>query len=69
MNGWPNEQRDLSLCVRLAAFIMFTERGYEKASMDEVALVAGTTKRTVYSHLETKKRSFVMLLRRPSIGF
>jgi AcrR family transcriptional regulator len=44
--------------ILLAAFITFTERGYEKASMDEVALVAGTTKRTVYAHFGNKEALF-----------
>lgn len=41
-----------------AAFITFAERGYEKASMDEVASVAETTKRTVYAHFGNKEALF-----------
>lgn len=49
----PLEKRILQ-----AAFITFAERGYEKASMDEVAFVAGTTKRTVYAHFGNKEGLF-----------
>lgn len=56
---------DLPLPTRIlqAAFITFAERGYDNASMDEVALVAGTTKRTVYAHFLNKETLF-----RASIG-
>jgi AcrR family transcriptional regulator len=36
----------------------FVERGYEKASMDEVAARASTTKRTVYAHYRSKDGLF-----------
>lgn len=51
---------ELPLKARIlhAAFITFAERGYEKASMDEVASVAETTKRTVYSHFGNKEALF-----------
>jgi len=50
----------LSLPARIlrAAFITFGERGYDKASMDEVAQAAGTTKRTVYAHFTNKETLF-----------
>lgn len=41
-----------------AAIPAFVERGYEKASMDEVAALAGTTKRTVYAHYGNKEELF-----------
>jgi AcrR family transcriptional regulator len=41
-----------------AAIPTFVERGYEKASMDEVAARAGTTKRTVYAHYGNKEELF-----------
>ncbi|NUB45483.1 TetR/AcrR family transcriptional regulator [Fertoebacter nigrum] len=41
-----------------AGFVTFVERGYDKASMDEVAAVAGTTKRTVYAHFGNKETLF-----------
>ena len=51
---------ELPLPTRIlqAGFITFAERGYEKASMDEVAMVAGTTKRTVYAHFGNKGAPF-----------
>jgi AcrR family transcriptional regulator len=50
----------LALPARIlrAAFIAFGEHGYDKASMDEVAQVAGTTKRTVYAHFTNKETLF-----------
>lgn len=36
----------------------FVELGYEKASMDEVAARAATTKRTVYAHFRSKEGLF-----------
>lgn len=44
--------------ILLAAFVTFVERGYDKASMDEVAAAAGTTKRTVYAHYGSKEALF-----------
>lgn len=51
---------DLPLPQRIlrGAFITFAERGYDKASMDEVAAIAGTTKRTVYAHFTNKESLF-----------
>ncbi|SFV34668.1 DNA-binding transcriptional regulator, AcrR family [Devosia crocina] len=40
------------------AIATFVEHGYEKASMDEVAARASTTKRTVYSHFGSKDALF-----------
>lgn len=51
---------DLPLPQRIlqAAFITFAEHGYDKSSMDEVAAIAGTTKRTVYAHFTNKETLF-----------
>ncbi|MDE2483321.1 MAG: TetR/AcrR family transcriptional regulator [bacterium] len=38
---------------------VFLEGGFERASMDVVAARAGTTKKTVYAHFESKERLFV----------
>lgn len=56
---------DLPLPGRVlrAAFITFGERGFDKTSMDDVAELAGTTKRTVYAHFKNKESLF-----RESIG-
>ena len=40
------------------AIATFVEHGYEKASMDEVAARASTTKRTVYAHFGSKEQLF-----------
>lgn len=40
------------------AIATFVEHGYEKASMDEVAARASTTKRTVYAHFGNKEALF-----------
>lgn len=40
------------------AIVTFVENGYEKASMDEVASRASTTKRTVYAHFGSKEELF-----------
>lgn len=40
------------------AIATFVEHGYEKASMDEVAARASTTKRTVYAHFRNKEELF-----------
>jgi AcrR family transcriptional regulator len=60
MEGRIKKLQDLPLPQRIlmAAFITFVENGYDKASMDEVALVAGTTKRTVYAHFDNKEALF-----------
>jgi len=42
----------------------FFERGFEKASMDEVAARASTTKRTVYAHFGSKEELFRAALAR-----
>lgn len=40
------------------AIVTFVENGYDKASMDEVAARASTTKRTVYAHFGNKEELF-----------
>jgi AcrR family transcriptional regulator len=54
------EISDLPLPKRIlmAALFTFVEHGYDKASMDEVAAVATTTKRTVYAHFGNKETLF-----------
>ncbi len=42
-----------------AAREVFLEAGFERASMDEVASRAGTTKRTLYAHFENKNKLFL----------
>lgn len=53
---------------RLRRHILFTakdvflETGFERASMDAVAARAGTSKRSLYAHFESKDRLFVEVL-------
>ncbi len=53
IDGMPLDQAILA-----AAIPTFVERGYEKASMDEVSARASTTKRTVYAHFGNKDGLF-----------
>ena len=48
----------LPVAILHAAMETFMERGYDQASMDEVAARARTTKRTVYSHYGNKEALF-----------
>lgn len=41
---------------------MFLETGYERASMDTVAARAGTSKRSLYAHFESKDKLFPAVL-------
>lgn len=41
---------------------VFLETGYERASMDTVAARAGTSKRSLYAHFESKDRLFLAVL-------
>ncbi len=50
--------------ILIMAIQTFVERGYEKASMDEVAARASTTKRTVYAHFGSKEGLFRAALAR-----
>ena len=38
---------------------VFLEAGYERASMDTVAARAGTSKRSLYAHFESKDKLFL----------
>jgi AcrR family transcriptional regulator len=37
-----------------AAYVLFRQRGYTRVNVDEIAAAAGFTKRTLYSHFESK---------------
>jgi len=43
---------------------VFTETGYENASMDRIAEVAGVSKRTVYNHFVNKENLFQAVIAR-----
>ena len=40
------------------AINVFTRKGYETASMDEIAETAGVSKKTIYNHFESKEKLF-----------
>jgi AcrR family transcriptional regulator len=46
-----------------AAGTVFAERGYDRASLDEVAVAAGLTKGAVYSSFASKEELFYALMR------
>ena len=45
-----------------AAIAEFLKRGYEGASMDEIAAVSGASKRTLYNHFSSKEALFRSLV-------
>lgn len=45
-----------------AASGVFLEVGYDVASMDKIASVAGVSKRTIYSHFGSKKELFISVM-------
>jgi AcrR family transcriptional regulator len=59
------EQRrgaELRRHILFAAKDVFLETGYERASMDTVAARAGTSKRSLYAHFESKDKLFLAVL-------
>ena len=48
--------------ILLVAKDVFLETGYERASMDAVAARAGTLKRSLYAHFESKDKLFLAVL-------
>jgi len=53
---------DLREQMLFAAKDVFLELGFERASMDEIAARAGTTKRTLYAHFENKEKLFLAVI-------
>lgn len=47
-----------------AASLAFTQDGYDNASMDRIAELAGASKRTVYNHFPSKEELFRAVLER-----
>jgi AcrR family transcriptional regulator len=59
------EQRrgaELRRHILLTAKDVFLSQGYERASMDMVAAQAGTSKRSLYAHFESKDKLFAAVL-------
>ena len=48
--------------VVLAGLRLFTQYGYRKTSIDEIARAAQVAKRTVYLHFENKAAVFLAIL-------
>ncbi len=48
--------------ILFAAKDVFLQTGYERASMDTVAARAGTSKRSLYAHFESKDKLFLAVL-------
>ena len=40
--------------IMAAAYVLFRERGYTRVTVDEISTAAGITKRTLYSHFQSK---------------
>jgi TetR/AcrR family transcriptional regulator, regulator of autoinduction and epiphytic fitness len=60
-------QRDTSLkreSIITAAMEEFRDRGYEGGSMDRIAEIAGSSKRTVYNHFPSKDELFQAVIDR-----
>lgn len=47
-----------------AATEVFTKKGFDAASMDEIAEFAGISKRTIYNHFQSKERLFQEMVAR-----
>jgi len=61
----PGEQRrgeELRRHILFVAKDVFLETGYERASMDTVAVRAETSKRSLYAHFESKDKLFLAVL-------
>ena len=57
------ERRSATIAAILtAARALFAERGFEAASIDDIALAAGVTKGAVYHHFPSKEAIFVDVL-------
>lgn len=53
---------ELRTHILLVAKSVFLEMGYERASMDEVASRAGTSKRSLYAHFKSKEKIFLAVI-------
>lgn len=63
----PASRRDTSKkreAILAAAAEVFIQEGYDRASMDSIAEVAGASKRTVYNHFPSKEVLFGAVLHR-----
>jgi AcrR family transcriptional regulator len=58
----PRRGDKLSEHILLIAKDVFLEMGFERASMDEVASRAETSKRSLYAHFESKEKLFLAVI-------
>lgn len=54
-NGTPSRSERTRAAIQSAAETLFLEHGFERASMDRIADLAGVTKQTVYSYAGSKE--------------
>ncbi len=62
LRGEQRRGEELRRHILFAAKDVFLETGYERASMDTVASRAGTSKRSLYAHFESKDKLFLAVL-------
>ncbi|WP_206619538.1 TetR/AcrR family transcriptional regulator [Streptomyces hoynatensis] len=60
--GEQRRGEELRRHILFVAKDVFLESGYERASMDAVAARAGTSKRSLYAHFESKDKLFLAVL-------
>lgn len=60
--GEQRRGEELRRHILLSAKDVFLETGFERASMDAVAARAGTSKRSLYAHFESKDKLFLAVL-------
>ena len=60
--GEQRRGEELRRHILFVAKDVFLGQGYERASMDTVAARAGTSKRSVYAHFESKDKLFLAVL-------
>lgn len=61
-NGRQRRGEELRRHILITAKDVFLETGYERASMDTVSARAGTSKRSLYAHFESKDKLFDAVL-------
>src|SRR6202045_2103590 len=61
-NGAGESASAKPIAIVLAGLQLFTQYGYRKTSVDDIALAARVAKRTVYLHFENKAAVFLAIL-------
>ena len=60
---WTRQPEERPRQIMAAALEVFSERGFERATMDEIAETAGVTKGTIYLYFKSKLDLFIQTLR------